>query len=120
MNLLTKEIIYFGESCVLACDQKCNKAWGLNKRPYAQLDQNNDDDIVWYADNELGEAPKNPGTYEGGHGKPLFVSSPEDMNKWCARECERSTIVNVGEMINLRDYSKRFYNIETSDPDQNR
>lgn len=89
--MLTKQITWFGRKCTLACDGKCNKAWGINSRP----SKNN----KFLPDNELGEAPDNPGTFEGGQGK-----KPGSLNKWCARECERSDIFEEGEKIILRNF----------------
>lgn len=112
--MIQKEIIYFGQKAIIACDEKCNKAWGINNRPRIQLDENNEDDYVWLADNELGEAPDDPGIYEGFEmcGKPQ--SKEERLNKWCCRECERHFINKPGEYdkpIVLRNFSERIYNI---------
>ena len=71
-----KDIIYFGKSARVECDGNCKKAWGINSRPDKP-------------DDELGAAPEDPGTYEGGHAKP---KEGEEMNKWCIRECERSSL----------------------------
>lgn len=108
---MEKQITYFGQQAKVACDEKCNKAWGLNNRPFEQLSED-EDDIVWLADSELGEAPENPGTYEGGHGKPTDKS--QIPNKWCVRECERCTISDPGkfnEPLKLKDFNERRYNI---------
>jgi hypothetical protein len=102
----TKKILWFGEDATLACDGKCSKAWG-SQRKKVELDINDPDDIAWLADDELGEAPADPGTREGGQAKP---AGPHDMNKWCARECERSGIFMAGEEVKLRDFSHRLYN----------
>lgn len=84
-----KLITYFGKPCVLACDGRCEKAWGMNNRPQEQLSEDIDD-YVYKPDSQLGKAPEDPGTYEGDHAKP---TSPEEvLNKWCARECERSVL----------------------------
>ena len=55
------------------------------------------DDYVYVRDSELGRAPgpgETVGISEGGHLKPsgsaLGEGDGERMNKWCARECERS------------------------------
>lgn len=103
---MQKEILYCGCRTIIACDEKCNKAWGVNNRPRINLSED-DDDICYLADDELGEAPADPGTYEGGHSKPPCA---EYMNKWCARECERSHLFNIGKEIRLADFSKRVYN----------
>lgn len=72
------------------------------------------DDYAYLADDEVGTAPIDPGTYEGGHAKPLPDS--EKMNKWCVRECERSTLYGRIERAKkqqpkiLPDFSKRLFN----------
>lgn len=109
---MEKIITYFGQPMKIKCDEKCNKAWGCNSRPSIQLDPENEDDYCFLSDDELREAPLDPGTYEGGHGKPFH----EDMkgNKWCVRECERLTKSKFGESmlpLKLHDFNKRFYNI---------
>ena len=85
---LSKAITAFGTRRVLYCDGKCSKAWGINKRPRHSFDDSNPDDYEFLADQELGEAPANPGTYEGDEAKPTHFLSK--LNKWCFRECERS------------------------------
>jgi len=107
-----KKINWFGTECTLACDGLCNKAWGVNHRPREYFDPNEPDDMALHADGELGEAPEDPGTYEGGFAKPdpSQVGAGEGMNKWCSRECERSTIAKPGEPIQLRDLTQRLYN----------
>lgn len=97
-----------GKLAAVACDGRCDKAWGISSRPKEQLSAD-EDDVVYLADGELGEAPLNPGTYEGGAGKPL-PDDPDKLNKWCVRECCRATCTVVGETIQLRDWSKRAYN----------
>ena len=64
-----KMITYFGEPARVACDELCSKAWGINNRPKVQL-SDDEDDYEFLADSELPEAPADPGTYEGGQGKP--------------------------------------------------
>lgn len=94
------------------CDRRCDKAWGLNGRRHApdgvvQL-SDDDDDIAYGADHETGVAPRDTGTWEGGHAKP---DVPDHHNKWCVRECERSRVVDVGEPLACPDFSARLYNI---------
>jgi hypothetical protein len=108
--MLVKAIIWFGNPAVVACDGRCEKAWGINNRPVVQL-SDNPDDYEFLADGELGEAPRNPGTYEGQHGKPSDYSDPYRQNKWCCRECERSKIVEPAGVVVLPDYGKRVGNI---------
>jgi hypothetical protein len=112
-------IQYFGRPCNAVCDRKCNKAWGINTRPKVQLSEDGDgDDYAFLADNELGEAPADPGTYEGTHGKP---STPDHFpNKWCIRECERCEKTGPDDLnkpLKLLTFEKRFYNIYSHDPD---
>lgn len=115
MDKLNETIItYFGKPTRVKCDRKCNKAWGINNRPSLQL-SDDEDDIVWLSDEELGEAPTDPGTYEGGDAKPL---SPDHFpNRWCVRECERCEKSNPDEHglpLVLKDWSKRVFNISQS------
>lgn len=102
----TKMIKWLGQDMVLACDGKCNKAWGYQLRPKEQLGQD-EDDIAYLSDSELGEAPKRPGTYEGGHTKP---PGPDQMNKWCARQCERSEMAPSVHRLDIPDWSARILN----------
>ncbi len=107
---MEKTITYFGQDAKVSCDEKCEKAWG-NKRPTEQLSKN-PDDYVWLSDNELGIAPVDTGTREGLEGKP--VNKQGIPNKWCVRECERCVLSKPGESTepaNLRDWSKRRYNM---------
>lgn len=94
----------------LACDGRCDQAWGINGRPREQFpDAADEDDYYWLSDDELPTAPANTGVWEGGHGKPSAepLTDASLMNKWCARECERSGIFPDGEPISLTDFSKR-------------
>lgn len=98
----------------VACDGRCDKAWGINGRPRVQLSPTDEDDYAWLADSELGAALADPGTYEGGHAKPSGVVGSEGMNKWCVRECERCVTSAPGESdrpLALRDFTRRVYNI---------
>lgn len=115
-KIIAVRVLYFGRPHVLACDGRCDKAWGLNGRPRAfpdgALKRPDDDDYVLWADGQLGTAPTDPGTYEGFQGKP----DPEHKlrSKWCARECERSVMAEIrgGEMPSIRppDMSVPQYN----------
>jgi hypothetical protein len=111
-ELLTTEIQYFGKRCLAVCDQKCHKAWGINGGRPEIRDPNDEDNVVWFADDEVGEAPANPGTYEGGQGKP--TSPPVRHNKWCVRQCERSDTIAIGKVITCPDWSHRVYNYDSS------
>lgn len=106
---------YFGQPMAVACDRKCHKAWGINSRPKVQL-SDNEDDYAFLADDELGDAPADPGTYEGADAKP---ASPDQFpNRWCVRECERCAHSAPGQFavpLELKLFSKRQYNIPTSE-----
>lgn len=103
-------ITYFGHKTKVACDRNCQKAWGVNNRPRVQI-SSSEDDYAFLADDELGTAPDDPGTYEGSDGKP---QSPDDFpNRWCVRECERCAMSDIGKShtpLALPDFSKRRYN----------
>ncbi len=110
MTTHEKLITFCGQPAKVACDGKCHKAWGRDGRPRVLL-SNEDDDYAWLADDELGAAPLDPGTYEGGDGKPL--SAAEFPNRWCVRACERCSKSMPGEShlpLEPRDFSHRFYN----------
>ena len=110
--MIQRDIVYFGRSVVTACDARCDKAWGIADRPRVQLDPHDEDDYEYLSDGELGEAPDDPGTYEGGHGKPSCYDEPLEhrLNKWCVRACERSVIRPRGVPIDLPDFSTRRSN----------
>lgn len=103
---MEKQILYSGKTVTVGCDEKCDKAWGLNGRPKMQL-SDEEDDYAFLSDDELGVAPENPGTSEGGECKP--VNQTEIPNKWCVRQCERCVFAENGK-LNLPDFSKRIYN----------
>lgn len=113
---MEKKILYFGKPAYIACDEKCHKAWGVNRRPKIQFNEDYDDDYAFLSDNELGKAPKNPGTYENGEAKP--INAEERGNRWCARECERCVMERDKKDIVLPDFSKRFYNIPSLHTDK--
>lgn len=100
-----------GQPLKVACDEKCNKAFGSSTRPTVKL-SDDPDDFYFLGDDELGDAPEYTGTLEGGEGKPLNkVNIP---NKWCVRECERCAWSKPGEYnrpLPLKDWSKRIYNM---------
>lgn len=104
-------ITYFGQRMRVVCDRNCHKAWGIQNRPYVHLSDDKDD-IAYLADSELGEAPVDPGTYEGRDAKPL---SPDEFpNRWCVRECERCNKSAPGEYeeeLAAIDFSQRRYNM---------
>jgi hypothetical protein len=106
-------IVYFGQPATIACDAKCEKAWGIQLRPrhYFVPEEQDPDDYAFLADGELGQAPKDTGNYEGGDAKPR--SPDQRLNKWCARQCERCKITPPGSpdiKLELHDFSKRLAN----------
>ncbi len=102
------EINFFNQKCRLVCDEKCQKAWGINNRPTIEL-SDNPDDFCYLTDEELGDAPTQSPVWEGGYNKP--VSDKEKHNKWCVRECERSELFSLDKVPFIRDFSKRIKNI---------
>ena len=84
--MMVNIITFFGQKAKIACDEKCEKAWGLNSRPIV--------DEEYLTDDQLGVAPVDPGTIEGADKKPIF--DEDKLNKWCVRECERC---NLGRAI---------------------
>lgn len=112
--VLAKPILYSGATCTVACDSRCDKAWGWNGRPHEVL-SDDVDDIVWLADDEIGTAPgpgETVGISEGDHVKPSAVPLRDGrmMNKWCSRECERATLVDAGDLLLVKDFSVRIFN----------
>lgn len=108
---MQKHITYCSRKAILYCDGNCDKAWGKSSRPKIQLDENDIDDYYFLADSELDIAPEDPRTYEGFEmvGKPK--NEADKLNKWCARECERSSINDLlSKGIEVKDFSKRYYN----------
>lgn len=106
--MIRKLITFFGEQCILACDARCDKAWGICARPRRML-SDDEDDYVYLADSELGVAPDESGTWEGEDEKPSCVT--ERLNKWCARQCERSVIAGLDKPIVLVDLEHPAPNI---------
>jgi hypothetical protein len=117
MTLFT-QISWSGRQVLATCDRRCEKAWGVNGRrspeTCIEFDPDGDvDDIAYLADQETGEAPRDPGTYEGGQGKPMH---PDRHNKWCLRECERCDLVEAGQPVVVKDFSRRLYNQPSKHP----
>ena len=92
MKRLKKQITYFRERATVACDGRCDKAWGRQVRPHVDPDDFESD---FAADADLETAPEDPETYEGGVAKPTQLE--DRMNKWCTRQCERCWISPVGQ-----------------------
>jgi hypothetical protein len=117
--VIVKRLSFAGQAATHACDGRCDKAWGINSRPSApsrgeRRHAADPDDYAFLADDELGTAPVNPGTYEGGDAKPVDAKGPDDINKWCVRECERAWISSPGQpdaAPELPDFSARHYNV---------
>lgn len=112
--MVQKPITWFDKPARVCCDGRCDKAWGINARPRVYLSRDRDD-YAYLADHELEQAPADPGTYEGGHGKPanrqLSQTDAGLMNKWCSRECERSHVVEASEAYDPIDFTKRHRNM---------
>ena len=107
---MEKLITYFFQDAKIACDEQCQKAWGSTNRPKVQL-SDDEDDYAYLSDNELGIAPIDPGTREGGHAKPTLKT--EIPNKWCVRECERCAMSRPNQLeveLKLPDFSNKRYN----------
>ncbi len=130
---MEKILTFCNQPMKVACDEKCNKAWGMNNRPrvypeisdtlifglngeglYFDEDKHPEvyiDNYAYCSDDELGEAPIDPLTYEGDDAKP--TNKDEIGNKWCIRECERCVSSDIGksaEPLELINLEKRFYN----------
>jgi hypothetical protein len=107
-----KTITFAGQSAVVLCDGNCRKAWGVNSRPKVVLTKGDDDDYFYIPDGELGVAPEDPGTYEGGCGKPSPEDGPDRMNTWCVRECERSLFLDPRRdaFEHPMNFSRKVYN----------
>ena len=103
-----RPINYMGNSCVVACDGQCHKAFGIQERPRLNFDPADADDHALFSDQELGLAPERPMSFEGGEGKPILIG--DVLNKWCVRQCERSQLEDIDNIIVLPDFSKRIYN----------
>lgn len=118
MKLKITPIRYVGQEMSIVCDARCDKAWGTVDRPSVQLDDEDEDDFAWLADHELGTAPDTSSTSEGSDVKPVTIGELRH-NKWCARSCERSSLPRPGAVFELKTFERRFYNIPSSDPENN-
>jgi hypothetical protein len=111
--VIVKRLTFFGQPATHACDGRCDKAWGHNGgRPQVQL-SDDVDDYAYLADGELGTAPGVTGVTEDEQSKPFHAKGPEDINKWCVRECECAWMSPPGQPDKepeLPDFSARFYN----------
>jgi len=107
--MIHREIVSFGRPVILACDANCAKAWGHNGGRPRESFGDDPDDFAYHADHEVGEAPVDPGTYEGGDAKP--TAPAHRLNRWCSRECERSTHARTLDGVRLPDFGRRLYNI---------
>lgn len=105
-QVILKRITFMGIPAAVACDARCDKAWGRSSRPRQQL-SDDEDDFEWLGDDELGTAPADPGTCEGSDSKPALPV----LNRWCVRECERCAMTPPdGSQVTLLDWSKRVKN----------
>ena len=66
------KVLFFGQRVIVSCDLDCEHAWGIS----------------WIGE-KFDTAPDDPGTYADADSKPMH---PSKHNKWCVRECERSTM----------------------------
>lgn len=114
-----KPVLYVGAPVLIACDGRCSHAWG-RRRPRTELDPDEPDDYVAASDDDAGPCPLTGMELDadGGDTKP---DSPADMNRWCARSCERSVLVNtsmgVVTSIDLPDWSRQRFNMPSRHPD---
>ncbi len=76
--LPTTSILYSGKRCLAVCYRKCNESWGFNGDRPQWCDPAEPDDVIWFADREVGIVPASPGSYEDGQGKP---STPPRVHK---------------------------------------
>jgi len=103
---MDKVITFMQQPMRIACDERCNKAWGRNARPRVEVDG----DLQWMSDDELGTAPVHSGTTEGEDAKP--INKAEFGNKWCVRQCERCACSRMGEShlpVEFPDFTKRNF-----------
>jgi hypothetical protein len=112
-EIIRTEITYFGQKAIVACDGKCDKAFGMNQR-LTSPNSLDEDDFEWLGDDELGDAPTESPITEGFEHQNKPSNLTEAHNKWCVRECERSVLVEPGEVIVLPDFSRRQQNISTN------
>ena len=73
--MIFRNVTAYGRPATIACDARCDKAWGWNARPKVQL-SDDPDDVEWLADGELGDAPTVSSISEGGDGKPQHPGWP--------------------------------------------
>ncbi len=99
-----KSVRFFGKPVVLVCDGNCAKAWGLNGGRPKHFFSDNPDDYVYLPDSQVGVAPS-PETWEGSDTRPsdTTVTEGSQMNKWCARACERCNMIDEGQEIRVKD-----------------
>ena len=105
-----QRITFCGQQVDVACDRRCDKAWGRDIRPRKQLSEN-PDDYVCVSDSDLGRAPFPSNSTEGDQGKPSGTSHHGPLNKWCVRACERCVMVDAGRTITLPDLARPLPNI---------
>ena len=99
--MIVSAVMFAGKPTAIVCDGKCEKAWGRTSRPIRAA-TGFCVTTGYCTDAELGDAPKDPGTYEGGFGKP----TDRIHNKWCARECERAELVRECEVLSLPTFGE--------------
>jgi hypothetical protein len=98
------------KDCVWSsCDEDYCQTHNQMKPCMAEFD---DDNFAYAPDQLCDTAPSDPGTYEGGHAKPIWDG--DRLNKWCVRECERNQFAphtNPLGPIDCDDWSKFVFNM---------
>jgi hypothetical protein len=110
-QLLARPILFCDDWAIITCDGRCDKAWGMQNRPKRMLSAD-PDDYVYLADDDpmIGQTPNSSELgSEGDEEKPsdsaLQAKYSYLMNRWCARACERATMLTdvvVCDMANPR------------------
>ena len=114
-TVLVRATYYHDGPSVVACRPAGARGRGGSPRRPLVVLSDSVDDFAWLSDEELGTAPTYPGSFEGADGKPVDYDDPLRLNRWCARECERSVILRAGPLV-LPDFTRRVANVRGHDP----
>lgn len=99
----------------ISCDGKCHKAWGVNGRRLEngniRMASSDEEDVIYLSDNDVPDVANTSQFLEGGEGKPEIIGKH---NKWCMRECERSSWTKGLEDPKILDFSYEVYNMPES------